>query len=168
MGTWGNGNFGDPHKPLVQAIKLLNPKAKQAMYGAARSQTIVKGNWNGCAFNKAGEQISMELGGTIKETVTSSERAAEVFGLSVMVVNKFIKAWDDLPGSDEESTKILIECLERVGLFSEAGQSRVTRKVRQVLHENVERKLLEELEKQLDDNKVEGVCEAGELLFAGV
>jgi len=161
MSKWGSEGFASGNS-LEGTVRQLNPKAKQAMYGAARAQTIHKGTWNGCAFNAAG----MQLGGSINETVSSVSRAAEVFGLSENVVQKFITAWDRLPGTNEESTKELIQVLEKVGLFSEASETRLARTIRVTLYKNLENQLREELEAAFESETIEGVCEMNELLFA--
>lgn len=161
MAKWGSDGFASGSS-LEGTIRQLNPKAKQAMYGAARANTIKKRTWNGCAFNAAG----MQLGGSINETISSSERAAEVFGLSVSVVHKFISAWDALPGTDEESTKELIQTLEKVGLFSEASETRLARTIRVTLYKSLESELRDQLEAAFEEETIEGVCEARELLFA--
>ena len=165
MGTWTVPADSSKNLSLERAIAQLNPKAKQAMYGAARAQTIHKGTWNGCAFNAAG----MQLGGTINESVQSVQRAAEVFDLPAPVVQRFISAWDALPGDDKEATEILVASIEKIGLFSEPGTV-IKKVIRKTLYHNVEKKLLEELEKKITEapDTVEGICEAGDLLFAGV
>jgi hypothetical protein len=161
MSKWGSEGFASGSN-LEASIRLLNPKAKQAMYGAARAKTIHKGSWNGCAFNAAG----MQVGGSINEHITSIDRAAEVFGVSQNVVQKFISAWDKLPGSDEESTQELIHTLEKVGLFSEASETRLARKIRVTLYKSLESELRDQLEEAFENESIEGVCEARELLFA--
>jgi hypothetical protein len=104
--------------PFENAVRWLNPAAKQAFYAAAASRTINRGTWNGCAFNAGGEVIG-------RNDVTSVSRAAEAFDMPAKSVSNFIRQWDSLRGSDEEANRMLREAIERVGLFSPRGVLRL-------------------------------------------
>lgn len=120
MGNWGSQNFGSAEKDsLLNACRVLSSKAKQAMYGAAQTQIIAQGTWNGCAFNAAGNEINY------KQDVTDYEVAAEAFQMPVENVRKFIHTWDRLRHQNIEgrqATDLLIKCLTEVGVFTDPGE----------------------------------------------
>ena len=93
---------------LRSVVAPFPPQLKQAMYAAADRGLIKRGTWDGCAFNAAGEQINKH--------VTASTHAARAFGVSTSVVDRFIRTWDSMKGSDVRCTGLLKSALLDVGL----------------------------------------------------
>lgn len=132
---WSNEGMGNS---LTDVVRPLNPKAKQAMYGAATAGVIKRGTWDGCAFNKAGVEVDAH--------VSSTNLAAATFGLNTETVNRFIKVWDAQEGTDEECTHRLREALISVGLFSEPNEKRQNRILRTTVYKSQEDRMREEFE----------------------
>lgn len=149
---------------LESAVRCLSPGAKQAFYSAAMRKGILrKRTWNGCAYNAGGKEI---LSGS---NIQSVQEAAKIFQCSPYTVSKFIRAWDSHPGSDEHSTKILLELLEKVGIFSDPDKPRVVRVYRNIIVEGTvtDEVLLKQFQDEVAnlDNIIEGWAEAHNLLF---
>lgn len=103
---------------LMDAVKWLNPQAKQAFYAAAASRTINRDTWNGCAFNAGAAEIGTN-------GVASISKAAEVFGIPEKSVSRFISVWDRIGGTADKATTRLREAIETVGLFSPRGTLKI-------------------------------------------
>ena len=97
---------------LRRAVAGLSPIAKMAINEAAAYTRFAKGTWRGCVFNAAGRR---------PWDVTSSTAAARVFGMTEADVSAFIRAWDTLPLSAQESQRLLINMIREVGLDTEPG-----------------------------------------------
>lgn len=164
MGQWGADEFLlnldlKDHGPLFNAIKSLNAKARQAFYGAAmRKGHIAQGTWNGCAFNAGGDFVGVD-------NVTSYQSAAETFGLTPHVVEKFISAWDNFRSHDEKSpTEHLITMIEKVGLFEDNPSVKITTYTHRVFTSE-ETRMIEELRAEIELGAfLEGMDEACDLL----
>lgn len=121
MGVWGsefisrrrdNGRL----KKFQGVVNNLSPSARQAVVVAIEKfGTINKGTWNGCVFNAAGQVEG--------ETVTSSYKAAQVFGMEQSEVQDFILTWDSLSGTNEDSTELLRQALDGADLWAPVGQA---------------------------------------------
>lgn len=149
---------------LESAVRCLSPGAKQAFYSAAmRKGVLHKRTWNGCAYNAGGMEI---VSGS---NIRSIQEAAKIFQCTPHTVSKFIQAWDSHPGSDEHSTKILLELLEKVGIFSDPDKPRVVRVYRNIVVEGniTDSELLADFQKEVAnlDTIIEGWAEAHNLLF---
>ena len=131
MGNWGSDLFRSNSNPAINRIIKDSPGIanfyktiddnfssglKQAMFAAASRGNIARGTWVGCAFNKAGNEVS--------QSVASTESAMEAFGLTEIQVRDFIIKWDSLEGTDKACTKLLQGLLEKSGLFRSSGDSR--------------------------------------------
>lgn len=149
------------------AVRWLNPAAKQAFYGAAASRTIARRTWNGCAFNAGGEELGIK-------GVSSVAKAAEVFDLPEKSVSNFIKHWDALSGTDIQCNEMLKDAILKVGLFSPRGSKRLRTLVFKAQTES-ESAALAQIENIVCDpeitdeqlyNMIEGMQEAMELMNA--
>lgn len=153
---------------FFESVANLSPKAKQAMYSAATHGLIKRRTWDGCAFNKAAEVVG-------HSNVNSPNIAAKVLDMPARRVSEFISHWDNLEGTDESCTKLLLRTLDEVGLFSEpawmlAQQSpteKVRRTVRTRVYTSYETKMREAFEASNASAPIEGAAEAG-LLLSGV
>jgi len=164
---------------LEEAVANLNSKAKQAFYTAAKKKTIKRGTWNGCAFNAAGEEV--------QQVVSSTTKAAQVFGLPTSAVSSFISAWDSSKfTNDEEATAFLISCLEKAGLYAteeeqqaeadakaalqasaDAGNPKEYKRLKKIYRVTVYKSIetqMAEFEAQFENDTVLGTEEAVELL----
>lgn len=149
--------------PLVGVIRPLNPKSKCAMFAAARAGTIARRTWDGCAWNAAGR----EEGLTGEKNITDSLAASKAFGVDATLVDRFISVWDGLAGSDEYCTRLLIEAIEEVGLFSEPNISRTTRIVREFAYKSQATEFKEQLESgELTVDQIPGARDMEALLSA--
>lgn len=166
--TWGAENFGGGSGGTLETIvRQLNPAAKQAMYGAANKGLIRRGTWNGCAFNAGGAEIG-------NKNVDSYFAAAKAFDLDQRIVRKFIAIWDGLHGTDESCTERLKAAILDAGLFTEPGETKGRRVLRQTIYRSQETMLREKFEEQvsmldLDDAEDElavSIKGVGELLSA--
>jgi len=110
MERWGPAGFSKKNRTinLEDAVKSLTPKAKQAMYAAAKLGPIAQGTWNGCAFNVGGKEIG--------QGVSSYAAAAEAFEMPAQDVKNFIRIWDGL--KVRNPTKILMKTIEKVGFLT--------------------------------------------------
>lgn len=145
--------------PLVHVVAKLSTAAKQAMYAAAKKGLIHRGSWDGCAFNKAGE----EAGWSVRSTAT----AAKVFGMTPEDVGRFITTWDRTSDfcSPEQARRYLIEAIETAGICTPPG--RRTRVIRGYAFKGAATKFQEELESgELTVDMIDGCKEIGELLSA--
>jgi hypothetical protein len=115
MGNWGL----DVSDNLESIVNQFPPKLKQAMFAAASRGSLRRGTWNHCAFNAAGFEVG-KLG-----EVRSLQSAAEAFDVTPILVKKFIRYWDHMTGTKEEVTIQLREAIEKVGLFTKSGASRI-------------------------------------------
>jgi len=164
MGKWGADSFMlnldfASHGELFDSIKSLNSTAKQAFYGAAMKKgNLAQGTWNGCAFNAGGEFLG-------HDNVGSVEIAAEKFGLTTYVVNRFITAWDKFRSPDEKTpTEHLMEMIEKIGLFDDNPSVKITHYTYRV-YTSEETRMIEELRAEIENGVLlEGMDEACELL----
>lgn len=160
MGFMPEGwHSGAPSSSLTQAVARLSVLAKQAMYAAAKKGLIERGTWDGCAFNKAGEETG--------KYVHSSSAAAAAFDMPVQDVQVFIKCWDQTSQymNPQEARQSLIEAIEASGICTPPSTNRRTRVVRGFAFKSAATKFAEELESgDLTVDMIPG-CEAiGELL----
>lgn len=103
MGIWGSHAFSQ--EDYIRLANMLSPSAKQAVLGAlSKFGTFRKGTWDGCVFNAAGKIVC-------DENIDSTGAAAELFDMERAEVQAFIKKWDRMSGSDEESTRKFREVL---------------------------------------------------------
>jgi hypothetical protein len=101
-----------PYNPMRHVVAKLSPSAKQAMYAASKNGLIIRGRWsdgngNGCAFNKAGENVGRE--------VFNTSAAARLFKMDEADVDHFIRVWDNLDCNDIEANRYLVEAIEQCG-----------------------------------------------------
>lgn len=116
MGLWGPDGFYK-NKSVVNledAVNQLTPKAKQAMYAAAKLGSIAQGTWDGCAFNAAG---NIEGDGNVH----SLNSAAALFEMTPKEVGDFIRVWDRLKA--KSPTSVLMKTIENVGFLTEPVKS---------------------------------------------
>lgn len=145
---------------LVGVIKPLNPKSKCAMFAAARAGTIARRTWNGCAWNAAGKEVNAGISSTLE--------ASQTFGVDAVHVGLFIKVWDGLDvETDEEATRMLIEAIEHVGLFTEPNMSKTARIVRGYAFKSQATKFAEQLDSgELTLDQIPGARDMEALLNA--
>lgn len=144
--------------PLVPVVRPLSPEAKKAMYAAAEKGLIVRKTWNGCAFNAAGKIIG--------KSISATDAAAEAFSVAPGVVDRFIRVWDSLPGSDARCTLLLKEALDYVGICTEANRSRVKKVIRGYAYKSKETAFKEELANIDNVDEIPGVRAMEALLNA--
>ncbi len=150
MGSWGTALHQSSNPTTLEGvISKLKPETKQAMYAAAQKGLILRGTWDGCAFNKAG----IEVGAAIR----SVETAARVFNESPSDVHRFIEVWDSLTGGNEKANRELISNLEAVGLFSKPEDFRKIRVLRERVWTSEETKMQEEFAALVDGLDIESV-----------
>lgn len=124
--------------PLTNVVRGFNPGLKQAMYAAAEKGLIKRGTWDGCAFNAAGE--------TVGQPVASFTSAARAFNVPEALVERFVRVWDGMKGSDQRCTGLLKAALLDVGLTEELTvPARVKRIVRGYAYKSLETKFHEQL-----------------------
>lgn len=127
MGNWGSENFNTQRPEIDYAIRtnpdvknlfrLINShpiNLKQAMFAAASRGNVARKTWIGCAFNQAGDNVN--------KNVNSTASAMEAFGISEQEVEWFITIWDNLEGTDEECSHLLMGLIDKAGLFRLPGE----------------------------------------------
>lgn len=119
----------EEHRQLREAVRWLSLSARRAMLGAARTQTMRCGSWQGCAFNAAGAHLRL--------TVASTAVAATAFGMSIRAVLMFIKIWDSLMLPPDQATKLLISCIEEIGDQAPVAPPRATRDAHGLMFERI-------------------------------
>lgn len=123
---------------LMPIVRKLTPKAKQAMYAAARHSLINRRSWDNCAFNAAGKVVE-------SSNIDSFTKGATAFGMHEGVVRHFIEVWDNSTiylADSKKATDALIYCIEKAGLFT-TGKLKV-KVIRDLVHKN-------RLEKEKED-----------------
>lgn len=125
-GNWGSEHFritglnfsGVGDFSLEAAVTMLPARVKQAFYGAAMRQGVLRrSTWNGCAFNAGSMEIQENNNGLLAYSIESS---AKMFNISSALVKRFISAWDHSKyPNDREATQALVEMLERIGIFTD-------------------------------------------------
>lgn len=170
MANWAPEGFAGKNagriSSLRQAVSTLTPKAKQAMYAAAKRGPIAQRTWNGCAFNAGASEVGVN-------GVSDFYVAAKVFDMKSTDVQEWIHFWDGYTAPDP--TADLVNVLDSVGLFSDpvgrgfAGKTFVT-----VVHESEQTKFdkmvadldLDEAVSEEDAQFKTGVSAAADLIFA--
>lgn len=99
--------------PLLDVVRPFDHRTRRALYAATNSGALRRRTWNGCAFNRAGAILGIE--------VSHLTSAAELFKVPVRQVNDFITTWDRLRGSDSHCTELLRDALLTEGLFPADG-----------------------------------------------
>lgn len=170
MGNWAPEGFGKSHNrisSLREACLNLTPKAKQAMYAAAKRGPIAQRTWDGCAFNAAGTEIQYE------DNVGDYHTAARAFDMTVADVRAWISFWDRYASPDP--TADLVNTLDSVGLFSSPeGKGFAGKTFVKVVHESEQTKFerlvadldLDAAVSEEDAEFKRGVASAAELIFA--
>jgi hypothetical protein len=99
---WPRGwQFGDSigDSAFVEALRLLGPGARAAMFAASLDGPLKRRSWDGCPLSRAGKVLG--------ELVGDECSASQALGLSPGQVRSFLSAWDRLPGSNRSCTKLL-------------------------------------------------------------
>lgn len=126
--------------PLRSVVAPFPPQLKQAMYAAAEKDLIARRTWNGCAFNAAGEVAGAG------SSITSFGAAARLFDVPQAVVERFIRVWDNMKGSDQRCTGLLKAALLEAGLTEGMTvPERVKKIVRGYAYKSLETQFHEEL-----------------------
>src|SRR5581483_4194044 len=94
--------------PLVDPVQSLSPTAKDALFNVARFGTLKRRTWHGCPLNRAGAYLDA--------VVVNEHHAMQVFDISRRAVRTFLRAWDYLPGTDEQCTELLADAIQTVGV----------------------------------------------------
>ena len=163
VSNWGSGNFNKSYFSHTKGVSLCNtveqfPSGlKQAMFAAASRGPIMRGTWNGCAFNAAGMEVGKQ------DSVTSFAVAADTFKCAIAQVKQFIILWDSMPGTNEHCTEVLRTCIEKAGLFSEPGQ-KAPRIIKLKVYEDQQKKMREQFDTLMEANLIEGTDLMAELL----
>jgi hypothetical protein len=97
--------------PLVPVVRQLPPRGRRALYAAANAGLLRRGSWDGCALNRAGAAVGLD--------VRSRGEAAYAFDTTPEIVRQFVEVWDRLWGSNRRCTQMLREAIEEAGLFDE-------------------------------------------------
>lgn len=161
--NWGEGNFRQRSKHSFEGIvQQLPPNVKQAMYAAVNRGTIKRGTWNGCAFNAG----SIEICHDEEKSVKSVEAAARFFNISTELVSRFIRLWDNLPGSTVEANERLKNAILDAGLFSEPNEPRGKRVLRQTVYKSEETRMREEFEALVENLDLNASAEEDQLAYA--
>jgi hypothetical protein len=141
MGKWGSEGFTTKHpqplKDANSAVKVLSPKAKQAIYAAAQKGDFAKASWNGCVFNAA----SIEAGTESKTTGF----VARLLEMKQQDVSRFISWWDGSSCTTQE----LQDAVLQVGLFSEPN-SITKHKLTKRVFTSKEQEMLDEFDSLVD------------------
>jgi hypothetical protein len=101
--------------PLVAVVRPFDHGTRRALYAAANGGELRRGNWYGCALNRAAATIGLVARGHAE--------AAKAFNVSPKVIAEFLRSWDGLRGTDERCTALLREAILAVGLFPDEEQA---------------------------------------------
>lgn len=154
--SWGAEGFSKSKAHTLEGVvRKLSPKAKQAMYAAADKQLIARGTWDGCAFNAGSLEIA-------DQGVHSFASAAELFEMKASDVQNFIQVWDQTQGSDEQATERLREAILKAGLFTEPGEKKAARVLRETVYKSQEERMKEEFDSLVSSLDVDCVDEMNE------
>lgn len=97
--------------PLVPVVRQFPPQGRRALYAAANAGLLRRGSWDGCALNRAGATVGLD--------VRSRGEAARAFETTPEVARQFVEVWDRLWGSNRRCTQMLREAIEYAGLFDD-------------------------------------------------
>jgi len=102
------------HNPLVPVVRQIPARGRRALYAAANAGLLRRGSWEGCALNRAGATVGLD--------VRSRGEAAHALDTTPEIARQFVEVWDRLWGSNRRCTQMLREAIEEAGLFDdEAG-----------------------------------------------
>jgi hypothetical protein len=99
---------------MTAVIRQFEPHTRQALYAAANRGSLRRRSWDGCALNRAAEELG--------SCVTNKGEASRALGVPVDVVAKFLLVWDGLRGSDAACTALLRDAILAAGLFEDLPQ----------------------------------------------
>ncbi len=97
--------------PLVPVVRQFPAHGRRALYAAANAGSLRRGSWEGCALNRAGAAVGLN--------VRSRGEAAYAFGITPETARQFVEVWDRLWGSNRRCTQMLREAIEQAGLFED-------------------------------------------------
>lgn len=126
--------------PLVSVVRDLPPNAKKAMYAAAEKGLIARRTWNGCAWNAASK-----IATSGRVSANSYTSAADVFGCSPEVVQRFISVWDNLSGTDKRCTALLKDAIDQSGISTEENLNKAVKVLRGFAYKSLDTQFKEQL-----------------------
>jgi hypothetical protein len=97
--------------PLVPVVRQFPARGRRALYAAANAGHLRRGSWEGCALNRAGAAVGLD--------VRSRGEAAYAFHTTPEIARQFVEVWDRLWGSNRRCTQLLREAIEQAGLFED-------------------------------------------------
>lgn len=97
--------------PLVPVVRRFPAHGRRALYAAANAGLLRRGSWEGCALNRAGAEVGLN--------VRSRGEAAYAFDTTPEVARQFVEVWDRLWGSNRRCTQMLRDAIEDAGLFDD-------------------------------------------------
>ncbi|MDQ3943710.1 MAG: hypothetical protein M3357_00855 [Actinomycetota bacterium] len=92
-------------------VRQFPAHGRRALYAAANAGSLRRGSWEGCALNRAGAAVGLN--------VRSRGEAAYAFGITPETARQFVEVWDRLWGSNRRCTQMLREAIEQAGLFED-------------------------------------------------
>ncbi len=101
--------------PLVPVVRQFPARGRRALYAAANAGLLRRGSWDGCALNRAGTAVGLE--------VRSRGEAAYALDTTPEVARQFVEVWDRLWGSNRRCTQMLRDAIEHAGFFDEEDAS---------------------------------------------
>ena len=114
--------FGLPRKSaahedaLAQVLLKFNHQSRRALYAASNGPALRRRTWDGCALNRAGETLGVQ--------VWSADEAARAFDVPTAVARRFLQVWDSQSGSDKVCTARLRDTILAIGLYPESDPRR--------------------------------------------
>jgi hypothetical protein len=98
---------------LVTVVRPFDHRTRRALYGASNRASLRRHTWDGCALNRAADELGLRVSGQTD--------AVDAFGATRLEISDFIRAWDSQRGSTARCTARLRDAILEVGLFPPDG-----------------------------------------------